>query len=140
MIKTWSVFVRTNANGNQQDDTNVVAQHHRTYAGVVRGDSLERATVNAVQKTGKPAPFLLIYEGEVTVGENAAHCPCCGENLMDFPEGPSTRKIELPERLFHLLTESSSATASYKCPHCSGIFKGHVETVTRTMLFQAPGD
>ncbi len=149
MIKSYSVFVRTNTDGNQHDDMNVVGQHHKTYAGIVRGDSMDRAIVNAVQKTGRPAPFLLIYEGEVAVGENAAHCPCCGENLGNIPEGLRGSDQQMLDWVMKPLQDKleelrvftyGSDGYTYRCPHCHGSFNGAVETVTRTMFFQVTGE
>lgn len=139
MIKTWSVFIRSNANGNQNDDMNVVAQHHRTFAGVVRGDSRERATVNAVQKTTKPAPFLLIYEGEVAAGEDAAFCPHCGKNLKELESGWKS-ELEIVDRMMDLEVVHPTSDPTYGCPHCKKLFKGKVETITRTMFFQVPSE
>ena len=143
MIKTWSVFVRTFATGNQNDDMNVVGQHAKTYAGIVRGDGMERAVVNAVQKTGQPAPFLLIFEGEVSVGENAAFCPCCGKNLTELPPPHTSFDALAWPRLpmeTKLLAMNFYGADKHKCPHCGGFFSGKVETVTRTIFFQAPNE
>ena len=145
MIKSWSVFIRNNAEGNGGDDMNVVAQHHKTYAGIVRADSRERAGINAVQKTGQPEPFLLIFEGAVAVGENAAFCPYCGKNL----NGPITEPhpfftelgwsgLTLTEKLEDM--QSVMEDNKYRCVHCDRTFTGKVETVTRTIFFQAQGE